>query len=67
MIKVQKVTNMSLKTAAQQKQAFHGIPGRRTDIRRQMLRLINSVDQNVKTAGKEIVYVQPRTGLHDKR
>lgn len=54
MIKVQKVTNMSLKTAAQQKQTFHGIPGRRTDIRRQMLRLVNSVDQKVKTAEKKM-------------
>jgi hypothetical protein len=52
MLKVQQVTNTSLKTAAQQKQAFQGIPGRRADIGKPMLRLINSVDQNVKTTGK---------------
>jgi hypothetical protein len=52
MIKVQQVTNTSLKTAAQQREAFQEILGGRTDIGRQMLKFINSVDQNVKTAGK---------------
>jgi hypothetical protein len=44
MIKVHKVTNTNLQTAAQQRQAFQAIPGRRTDIGGPMLRLINSVD-----------------------